>query len=203
MVKIEEYKGIRDLKAAPLTEVIAQDGTVTETYGDWVDLAGVQQVGVEVNESMETHYYDNLPAIVIDSEGEDTYSLVVSVPAKATRALIEGLTYDEATGALIGSKKNKQYFALGFIADKINGAEEYTVVYKGKFTGGSKTHDTKNDGTDASNMEYTFTSIATSTEYTKGGRVKYLSVDNDGKVDLSHFFDQVVTPDTLTSIVGD
>lgn len=202
-IKIEEYRGIRNLVVAEMTESIEEStGVVKETYGTVQPLAGVQQVSAEVNEATETHYYDDMPAIVVDSEGDDTYTLVVSIPSKKTRALIEGLTYDESTGALIGSKKNKKYFAIGFIADKLNGSEEYTWVYKGKFTGGSKTHDTKTDGTEATNMEYTFTSISTATKYTKGGNVKYMSVDNNGKADLSKFFESVTTPDTLKATSG-
>lgn len=196
-LKFEEYRGVRGLVVAELTESVDAQGVVTETYGVVQPLSGVQQVSGEVNESTETHYYDDMAAIVVDSEGEDTYTLVVSVPAKKTRALIEGTTYDEVTGALIGSKKNKKYFALGFIADKLNGVEEYNWIFKGKFTGGNKTHNTKNDGTDATNMEYTFTSIHTATAFSKGGNAKYLSVDNDGKADLTTFFDAVTTPDML------
>lgn len=196
-LKFEEYRGIRGLVIAELTETVGDDGTVTETYGEVQPLSGVQSLSGEVNESTETHYYDDMSAIVVDSEGDDTYTVVVSIPSKKTRALIEGTTYDEATGALISTKKVKKYFAMGFIADKLNGAEEYNWIYKGKFSGGSRTHNTKNDGTDATNMEYTFTSIHTATAYAKGGNCKYLSVDNDGKADLSTFFDAVTTPDTL------
>lgn len=196
-LKFEEYRGIENLVIAELNEELQEDGTVIETYGDVQPLSGVQQVSGEVNEATETHYYDNMSAIVVDSEGDDSYTLVVSIPSKKTRALIEGTTYDEATGALIGSKKIKKYFALGFIANKLNGEDEYNWIYKGKFTGGNKTHDTKTDGTDATNMEYTYTSIHSATKYKKGGNCKYLSVDNDGRADLSTFFEQVTTPDTL------
>lgn len=196
-LKFEEYRGIRGLVIAEMTETVGEDGTVTETYGEVQPLSGVQSLSGEVNESTETHFYDDMSAIVVDSEGDDTYTVVVSIPSKKTRALIEGTTYDEATGALISTKKVKKYFAMGFIADKLNGAEEYNWIYKGKFSGGSRTHNTKNDGTDATNMEYTFTSIHTATAYAKGGNCKYLSVDNDGKADLSTFFDAVTTPDTL------
>lgn len=196
-LKFEEYRGIRQLVIAELTETVGEDGTVTETYGEVQPLSGVQSVSGEVNESTETHYYDDMSAIVVDSEGDDTYTIVVSIPSKKTRALIEGTTYDEATGALISTKKVKRYFAMGFIAAKLNGDDEYNWIYKGKFSGGGRTHNTKNDGTDATNMEYTFTSIHTATAYTKGGNCKYLSVDDDGKADLSTFFDEVTTPDTL------
>ena len=197
MLKFEEYRGVRNLVIAELTETVDEGGTTKETYGEVQPLSGVQEISGEVNESNETHYYDDMSAIVVDSEGDDTYTLTVSIPAKKTRALIEGTTYDEQTGALMGSKKVKKYFALGFIADKINGSEEYNWIYKGKFSGGGKTHTTKNDGTDATNMEYTYTSIHTATKYIKGGNCKYLSVDNDGKANLDTFFDKVTTPDDL------
>ena len=199
-LKFEEYRGIEKLVIAELKEEVQTDGSIVETYGDVQPLSGVQQVSGEVNESTETHYYDNMSAIVVDSEGEDTYTLVVSIPAKKTRALIEGTTYDEETGALIGSKKKKKYFALGFIANKINGEDEYNWIYKGKFTGGNKTHDTKTEGTEATNMEYTYTSIHSATKYEKGGNCKYLSVDNDGRADLTKFFETVTTPDTLKAV---
>lgn len=196
-MNFEEYRGVENLVIAELNETTGEDGKIIEKYGPVQRLSGVQQVSGEVNESSETHYYDNMSAIVVESEGEDTYTLVVSVPSKKTRALIEGLTYDEETGALLGTKKNKKYFALGFIANKTSGVDEYNWIYKGKFSGGAKTHDTKTDGTDTSNMEYTYTSIHSATKYEKGGNCKYLSVDNDGTADLTNFFKQVTTPDTL------
>ena len=151
-MNFEEYRGVENLVIAELNETTGEDGKIIEKYGPVQRLSGVQQVSGEVNESSETHYYDNMSAIVVESEGEDTYTLVVSVPSKKTRALIEGLTYDEETGALLGTKKNKKYFALGFIANKTSGVDEYNWIYKGKFSGGAKTHDTKTDGTDTSNM---------------------------------------------------
>lgn len=199
-LKFEEYRGIENLVIAELKEEVQADGTIKETYGEVQPLSGVQQVSGEVNEATETHYYDNMSAIVVDSEGEDTYTLVVSIPAKKTRALIEGTTYDEETGALLGSKKKKKCFALGFIANKLNGEDEYNWIYKGKFTGGNKTHDTKTDGTEATNMEYTYTSIHSSTKYEKCGNCKFLSVDDNGKADLSKFFETVTTPDTLKPV---
>lgn len=200
-LKFEEYRGIRQLVIAEMTETVNDDGTVTETYGAVQPLSGVQSVGGEVNEASETHYYDDMSAIVVDSEGDDVYTIVVSIPAKKTRALIEGITYDEATGALISTPKVKKYFAMGFIAAKLNGNDEYNWILKGKFSGGGRTHNTKNSGTEATNMTYTFTSIHTATAFTVGGKeignAKYLSVDDDGKADLSTFFNEVTTPDML------
>ncbi len=203
MIKIDEYVGVSGLVVAELTEEVDEaTGKVTEKYGKVIELAGVQTLGGELSESSEAHYYDNMSAVVIDSEGSDNYNLVVSVPENKTRALIEGTTYDETTGALIGTPKKKKYFALGFIGLKASGEQEYNWVYKGKFTGGGKTLNTKTDGTDATNMEYTFNSIHTSTKYEKAGNkpCKYLSVTDDGKADLSTFFTKVTTPDELQPV---
>lgn len=196
-----EYRGISNLVVAALTEAADETGKVTATYSKPIRLAGVQSVSKEVSESSEPHYYDNVPAIVVDSEGQDTYTLTVSLLEAKTRALIEGTTYDEKTGAIIGTPKQKKYFALGFIADTVAGKKIYNWIYKGKFTGGNEEHNSKNDGTDANNVEYTYTSINTSetSEKTGGKTYKYLSVEDNDKVDLSKFFDQVTKPDDLVA----
>jgi len=201
-INFNEYRGVKGLVIAELTETVNTQGEVVATYGTPQALSGVQKVGGEVAEGTETHYYDDVPAIVIDSEGEDTYSLTVSIPEKKTRALIEGTTYDTATGALISTPKKKKYFALGFTAEKTDGTIEKNWVYKGKFSGGGKEHNTKTDGAETSNMEYTFTSIHTNEVFTKtGGKpCKYLSVEDNGKVDLKDFFKTVIKPDDLVAV---
>lgn len=200
MIKIDEYVGVSELVVAEMTETVNEEtGEVTEAYGEVTSLAGVQALSGELSEASEAHYYDNMAAVVVDSEGSDVYTLVVSIPENKTRALIEGVKYDEETGALIGKPKVKKYFALGFIGLKASGVKEYNWVYKGKFTGGNKNLNTKTDGTDATNMEYTYTSVHTATKYQKAdnGPCKYLSVTDDEKADLTTFFDTVTTPDQL------
>lgn len=199
-INFDEFYGVRNLVIAPVT--INADGT--ETWGEAQRLSGVQTISKEVTETSETHYYDNQGAIVVSTEGDDTYTLTVSVVDKRTRALIEGLSYDEATGALIGTKKNKQqYFALGYIAETVNGTEEFVWVYKGKFSAGSTTHNTKSDSVDTSNMEYTFTSIHTSKEFTNYGTAKFLAIDNNGLIDETKFFAKPVEPDTIADTYYD
>lgn len=193
-VNYDEFYGIRNLMIAPVT--IDDDGN--ETWGTPQRLSGVQSISKEVSETSETHYYDNQGAIVVSSEGDDTYTLTVSVVDKETRALIEGLSYDVNTGALIGTTKNKSYFALGYIAETVNGTEEFVWVYKGKFTSGTTTHNTKSDSIDTSNMEYTYTSIQTNKEFTNYGTAKFLMIDNNGLIDEDKFFGSVIEPDGVT-----
>lgn len=200
-VKIEEYRGVEKLYCAEVSEMRLEDGTVRETWGTPFQLSGVQEISNELSESSETHYYDNVGAIVVDSEGNDTYTLTVSIPALRTRAIIEGTYYDETTHALIGTPKVRKYYAIGFIGNKLNGEDEYVWILKGKFSGGGETHTTKDDGTDATNIQYTFTSIHTETEFTLNGeKAKFLKVEANDVINTSKWFDAVVTPDTLASL---
>ena len=164
-MNFREYRGIRGLVIAEIT----QDNTAGYVTGNWQELTGVQAVAKATNESSEAHYYDNQAAIVIDSEGNDEYTLTVSVLDKKTKALIEGTYYSETNGVLVSTPKVKKYFALGFIGEDTDGNEEFNIVYKGKFSGGNETYNTKNDGTDATGVEYTFTAIHTSFKDTLGG----------------------------------
>lgn len=210
-VKISEYRGVKSLYAAKVTEVTEVVNGVEETkeqYGVPFQLAGVQEIANELSESSETHYYDNVGAIVVDSEGDDTYTLTVSIPSLKTRSIIEGTYYDEKTGALIGTPKFRDYYAIAFIGNKLNGEDEYVWVLKGKFSGGGATHSTMDDGTDATNIQYTFTSIHTSQVFDQipdadgnGQTLKSYTVEAGGKVDVSKWFNQVVTPETVEDIL--
>lgn len=212
-IRFMEYRGVKSLYAAKVTEVTRVVNGVEETveeYGVPFQLSGVQEISNELSESSETHYYDNIGAIVVDSEGDDTYTLTVSVPSLRTRAIIEGTYYDEATGALVGTPKYRDYYAIGFIGNKLNGEDEYVWVLKGKFSGGGATHTTKDDGTDATNIQYTFTSIHTSEEFAQipnedglPQTLKTYTVEAGGKVDVSKWFNQVVTPDNINEILFD
>lgn len=160
-----EYRGVRGLVLAEVTK----DDSTGYTAEKWEELAGVQSVAVAKNENSETHYYDNKAAIVIDAEGADEVTLVVSVLANKTRAKIDGVGYDEAKDMIINTPKKRKYFALGYIGEKTDGTEEFNILYKGKFSGGAETHNTKDDGTEATNVEYTFTAIHTAAKiYTVG-----------------------------------
>lgn len=168
-MEYNEYRGVRGLVVAEVTK----DDSTGYVAENWEELSGVQSVAVAKNESSETHYYDNQAAIVVDAEGADELTLVVSVLANKTRAKLDGVDYDEATDTIINTPKKRKYFAVGYIGEKTDGTEEFNVLYKGKFSGGGETHQTKDDGTEATNVEYTFTAIHTAAKiYTKADGTK-------------------------------
>ena len=203
-IEFNNYRGIRDLVIAPLTIENGGSGAITESYGAVVPLSGVQGVAKAEDQGADTVFYDNGARIAIDYEGADTYTLTVSVTDLKTRALIEGRTYDETKKALIGTPVKKGYFALGYkaglVGDAGEEAEEFVWVYKGKFTGGDTTHNTKANNTDSTNVTYTFTSVLTSTEYqlTDGKHAAKYAVIRDDHPKAAEFFSTVVTPDKIT-----
>lgn len=203
-MEYNEYRGVRGLVIA---EVTADNGTYTT--GTWQRLSGVQNVALATTESSETHYYDNLSAIVIDSEGADEVTLTISVLENKTRALIEGRTYVEGVDMLVKTPKSNKLFALGFIGEKTNGVEEFNILYKGKFTGGNETHSTKTDGTEATNLEYTFTAIYTSSKIYNGKSAKSVKLPASDVVTEAALFGEFtedvsnvspLTPDAIAEL---
>lgn len=163
-MEYNEYRGVEGLVVAEVTE----DNSDGYTAGKWEQLSGVQSVAVSKNESSETHYYDNVAAIVVDAEGADEIELVLSILANKSRAKIEGVEYDEKNDMIINTPKQRKYFALGYIGEKTDGTKEFNILYKGKFSGGGETHNTKDDGTEATNVTYTFTAIHTTARIATG-----------------------------------
>lgn len=197
-MEYNEYRGVRGLVIAEVTK----DDSSGYTAEEWEELSGVQAVAVAKNESSETHYYDNLAAIVIDAEGADELTLTVSILANKTRAKIDGVEYDLTQDMIVNTPKKRKYFALGYIGEKTDGTEEFNILYKGKFSGGGETHNTKNDGTEATNVEYTFTAVHTTAKIYSGKSVKSVKVPASTKVTEANVFgtftDGVSTLDPLT-----
>lgn len=206
-MEITEYRGIEGLVYA---EVLADDN-VTPTpvtdpnhgylTGTVKELAGVAELSRTTESSSEAHYYDNIPAVVINSIGKDEVSITTSAIPLDVLAEITGQYFDSATGALIEGPRENKYFALGYKTKKTNGDEVYVWRYKGQFNIPDSSHKTEDDGTDANGQEITFTGIQTTHKFTKTGKgAKALNVDLGlDKAVVTSFFTTVTTPDSLTA----
>lgn len=204
MDEITEYRGVEDLVAA---EVLTDNNNEEEGYttGEVFDIAGVAEISKSTSSSNESHYYNNMPAVVVSSEGADEVTLSVSAIPLDILAKITGQKYDELTGALIEGERETKYFAIGYKTKKTNGDYVYVWRLKGSFNIPESTHATENDGTDANGQELTYTGIKTTHKFTKvtdknGNKkgAKAINVDvAKGLADVSTFFDEVTTPDTL------
>lgn len=195
-MKAVEFRGVDSLVYA---EVLTDDSE-GYTTGEVKTLAPVAEISKSTETSSETKYYDNLPAIVVNSEGSDEIGVTCAIPNLTTYADVIGKIIDEDTGALIDSEREPKYFALGYRFKKTDGTYRYIWRLKGMFAIPDETSATEDDGTDGNNTELTYTGISTTHAFTKGGKpAKAVVVDDtaDSKADISAFFDTVTTPDTL------
>lgn len=205
--QIVEWRGVEGLVAA---EVICDDnqdgaghGYVT---GEVFNIAGVAKVSRATDTSTATHYYDNIPAVVVSNNSSDTVTVEASALPLDVFANLTGQQYDSTTGALIEGERKLRYFAMGYITKKTNGDLVYVWRLKGSFAVPDQESSTEDDGTDANGNQLVYTGIQTTHKFTKcvddNGNThgaKALNVDTGlGLADVSAFFDTVTTPDTLT-----
>lgn len=195
--EIVEYRGVEGLVAA---EVLTDDnGESGYTTGTPFAIAGVAEISRTTDSSSEAHYYDNIPAVVVSSTAADEVTINASAIPLDVFAKITGQNYDELTGSLIEGARDVKYFAIGYKAKKTNGDEVYVWRYKGTFNIPDTTNTTENDSTDANGQEIVFTGISTTHKFTKTGKgAKSINVDlGKDLADVTTFFDEVTTPDTI------
>lgn len=195
-MKIQEYRGIEGLVYAEVTADTAENYTTGEVKA----LAGVSELTKETSSDSATHYYDNIPAIVIDSTGADEVKMNTSLIPLETLAEITGQFYDETTGLMVEGERTSKYFAIGYVTETTDGTQMLVWRLKGSFSIPGSTHATRDDGTDANGQELTYTGINTTHKFTKTNKTAKAIVLDASKnlVDTTTFFEAVQTPDTVT-----
>lgn len=196
MADIFEYRGVSDLVYAEVTK----DDSTGYTTGPVKPLAGVAEISKATNSSSETHYYDNLPAIVVQSMTSDEITINASAIPLEVLAELKGQTYDDETGTYIEAEGVQKTWAIGYKTQNTKGEEYFVFRLKGSITVGDEVHQTKSDGTDANGQELTFTGISTIYKFQKTGK-QAMAVTVNASLDLiankAGFFDSVQTPDTI------
>ena len=198
MQEILEWRGVEGLVAA---EVLTDNDTDGYTVGEVKSIAGVARIERTVNSETAPHYYDNIPAVIIVSQGADTITADVSAIPLDIAAWLTGQIYDADTGAVYEGKRQPKYFAVGYKTKKSNGDEVYVWRLKCSCTVPDQENNTENDSTDANGQQIVFTGISTTHKFEKTGEgAKAVVVDvAKNLADVSAFFDTVNTPDTLTA----
>ena len=201
--EVFEFRGIDSLYIAKVTK----DDETGYTCETPIYLSPVAEVGKTSEVSSEAHYYDNKAMIVVNSESADTISIVMAPPTLEKLAKITGKSFDATTGMLVDSIKKNEYFALMYRAKGTDGKYRYVSRLKGTFGFPEESHTTENDGTDTTNTSVEYTGIYTTYEFTKGtyngtswekGSAKGIVVDTRyGLADVTDFFSEVQTPDTI------
>ena len=195
----QEYRGIRGLVAA---EVLTDDADAFEC-GAPFEVAGVAELSRTTETSNESHYYDNVPAVVIDSTGADEVTITASAIPFEALAKLTGQTYDATKGMFVEGERQAKYFAIGYITEKTDGTEVFVWRLKGKFNIPDSTHATKDDGAEANGQELVFTGINTAHKFESLGNKTAKAVNVDTSVNTgvkeATFFAEVQTPDTVTA----
>ncbi len=200
--QIFEYRGVDKFYFAEVTK----DDDTGYTCGTPVHIP-VQEVGKTTDSASEAHYYDNKAMIVVNSESADTISLVLAPPALQQLAEMIGKSFDTTTGMMVDSPRQNKYFAIMYRTKGTDGHYRYVSRLKGQFNIPDETSATENDGTDTNNVTFEFTGIYTEHEFNKGkyeagawskAGVKGIIVDDRYEAaDVSSFFSEVQTPDTI------
>lgn len=199
MAQAVEFRGCDNLVIA---EVLTDDLDTYYSTGTVKTLAPVAEISKTVDNSSETHFYDNVGMIVIRGEGSDNITLTVPALDLKTVAWLTGKTLDEATGAFIDTESVERYFAIGYRLRLTDGSYRYVWRLKGAFNIPDETSATENEGTDTNNQQLTFTGNKTVTRFNYDGkRAKGIVIDErDDLCNLETFFDTVQTPDTISDL---
>lgn len=196
--KIVEYRGVRDLVAA----ILKTDTSTELTYDEIFPVAGLAELSKTTENSSEAHYYDNVPAIIIDSIGADEVTCSTSAIPLDVLAKLTGQYYDEATKTFVEGEGVRPYLAIGYITEDTDGNEVFVWRFKVKASLPDATHATKTDGTDANGQEIVFTGVNTNHKFTATG--KSAKAINHTKGDLiteTDFFKEVMDIDKLKELV--
>lgn len=196
-MKIFEYRGVSGLVAAEIVE----DSTENYTTGEVFEIAGVSQIEKQTESNEETHYYDNIAAVVITATGADTITIDASAIPLDVLAKITGQTYDAAKGMYVEHERKSKYFALGYKTKTTDGTEIYVWRNKGKFGVPNETNVTEDAGTTANGQQIVYTGVSTIHKFAAIENIPAKSTIIDTSVnDIPEetFFGTVQTPDTIT-----
>lgn len=191
----DDFRGVDNLVYALITKDDA-DGYTTGTVQDLIPVA---EISKSTEASSASKYYDNIPALVINSEGADEISITGAGIPLDVLAAITGKEIDATSGAFIDGPGVPPYVAIGYKYGLTSGD---TVIYwrlKGKFSIPDVSSATMDDGTDSNGQELTYTGVNTSHKFTSTGKTAKGVVIDSRFSDFteSNVFAQVVTPDNL------
>ena len=199
LTKIVEYRGVCDLVAA---RVLTDNDIDGYTTGAVFAIAGVAEISKTISQASETHYYDNIPAVVIDTGlGADTLTINCSAIPLDVQAEIFNQTYLDSKGAMVEETGSANYYAIGYKTQNSDNEDVYVWRYKGKFQLGDQVNATRDDSASANGQTLTYTGIATTHKWVETGKgAKALNVEvAQNKANVSSFFSTVTTPDSLAA----
>lgn len=208
----KQFRGVSRLVFAPITEsenatsygtpvaivgvkAISRDIT-SDSEDVWADNALYQKTfaGTSVNRSFETVRLD--PAIEAQLLGQTTVQ--VKAAGSGTAAINAYATPADAS--------NRQYFAFGYALHDGNADQPCEIVwaFRGIVNSISKSSNTIDAGTGSEGQTIDVTFTAPINKFTATSQRNLdISMPVDANTDVDAWFEQVVTPDNVATIMGD
>ena len=196
-MKVVDWRGIRRLTAARLLT----DTADAIEYDTPCPLCGTSKLSKPTETSTSKKYYDNVPAIIITSDGADEVGIDGSAIEDDVLSKLMGEYYDEETGLYIEGEPEPAEYAIGYVTKKTDGTELLVWRLKGTFAYPEEEHNTEDDGTDSTGTTLTYSGVATQHKFKKHGKTaKAVRIPLDKfAAGEDAFFAQVQTPDTIAA----
>ena len=203
-MKQAEFRGCDSFVCAKITK----DDKTGYTTATVVEVAPVASIAKTKSVNSETHYYDNTGMIQIKVEGEDTVTCIVPAMFLEKLAIVTGAYIDPLTGAYIDGENTDDEYAVGYRLKLTDGTHRYVWRLKGTFSNvPDENSNTESNNIDTNNQTVVYTGVKTIYEFNNGkgqnvkGRACAVVLDErDDKCDLTNFFAQVQTPDTIANL---
>lgn len=198
-MKQAEFRGCDSFVCAKITK----DDKTGYTTGTVTEIAPIASIAKTSDVSNETHFYDNTGMIQIKAVGVDTVTFVVPAMYLEKLAIVTGAYIDPLTGAYMSGEDTDDEYAVGYRIKLTDGSYRYVWRLKGTFSNvPDENSNTESNNVDTQNQTVIFTGTKTIYEFTNGGARRDVVIDErDDKCDLTNFFAQVQTPDTIANLV--
>ena len=197
--KYVQSRGCDNLVYALVTVDTAEEYTT----GEVKDLAGVKSVATAREQSSETVYVDNIAGFTVNSAINTTRTFEVTDIGLDVLAEITGQFYEKASGMIVNkSNAVPPYIAVGYRVSDTDGNSHLVWAYKCKAQTPAENSATIDAGTESQGQSLVIECVQTLHKFTKtgSGAVDVCIPEVNEAYDMSSFFTQVTTPDTLTSV---
>ncbi|SNR95462.1 phage major tail protein, phi13 family [Anaerovirgula multivorans] len=140
------------------THVLTDSASAPTTYDDAVHVPNVTAANINFNGEVATFFADNGPAVVYSQIGEVEVEISIADLPPEDYAFLIGANYEDGLVDLDTSASAPDV-AIGFRAQKANGAYRYMYLYKGKFSVPNAEHETKADTVNFQPQTITFKGV--------------------------------------------
>ena len=200
MSKFTLTRGLSNIMYAEVTK----DAADAYTVGTPQQLIPAGNLSISVESNTNDSYFDNALFYRAGQEGNSTVTIDGAMLRPDMVADITGKTVDATTGAIIDDGTyHEKYFAVGGKIGLVDGTEIYVWFLKGTFGYPNETAKTEDASTDVGAMTLTYSAVKTIYQFGNTVGCKRILMDTEVSelVESADFFEQVVTPSNLATII--